>query len=273
MTGVLQTIGVVLLAAAGVLLGRAFSRLKSRAWAAGYLLPLAAVLMIVAARRAPRLTLVFPFSWIMAGRTEFALLGLSATLMLTTPLSRLKGRTLRRLVVLFMCFAVMVYAVVPFVQPLLLRGMFARMRSRTGAGGVCLQSTGYTCGPAAAVTALGLLGFEATEGELAIRSHTSAVAGTPADLLCAAMRAQFGPRGLRCQYRAFNSVDELRTAGVVMAEINLSLTMDHWVVVLDLTADRLVLGDPACGPRTVTRQQFRRMWRRTGIVLTRAARE
>ena len=50
-----------------------------------------------------------------------------------------------------------------------------------------MQSNGYNCGPAAAVTALRRLGLPAEEGELAILAHTSSAAGTSCDTLCTAI--------------------------------------------------------------------------------------
>ena len=269
MTDVLQTLGAVLLAAVAVGLGWAFSRLKSRAWIVGYLLPLAVIVLIVLGRRVPRLTLQWPWSWLMAGRVEFALFGAATAMVLTTPLSRMKSRQLKLLVICFIAVFVTASSVMPFLQPLLLRRRFAALRTRVDARGICLQSTPYTCGPAAAVTALRRLGLDADEGDLAIASHTTTVAGTPADVLCTVLNQRYGPQGLVCEYRGFRSIGELRAAGLVLAEVNLTIYFDHWVAVLAVTDNGILLGDPATGLRTVPPDDFARIWRFTAITMAR----
>jgi hypothetical protein len=57
-----------------------------------------------------------------------------------------------------------VVAIVPFLAPAFNRGYLAGLKTRIDADGVCRQSSEYTCGPAAAVTALRKLGLPAEEG-------------------------------------------------------------------------------------------------------------
>jgi len=265
----IETAAVVLLAAGGFGLGLLCSRLKKPYWLLGYVVPFVLVGLIAAARRVPRLEFVAPFSWLMSGRAEFALLGFLASMLLATPLSRLPRRSTRALVVLFAVCAVVSAAVLPFLSPALIRGRLSRLVTRFDIDGICLQGTTYTCGPAAAVTALRRLGLNADEGEIAILAHTSAFSGTQPDSLCQALRQRYGPDGLECDVRFLKSIDELRDADAAVVLVKYRLMVDHYVAVLAVTDDTITLGDPLNGSRELSHDEFRAMWRRTALVLTR----
>lgn len=265
----IETGGVVLLAMGGFGLGVASSRLRKPYWAVGYVIPLVVVGMISAARRVPQLEFVAPFSWLMSGRTEFVLLGVLTTVLLATPLSRLPQRSQRGFVVLFMVLAVVYVAVLPFLSPALIQGRLSRLNTRLTDDGVCLQGTQYTCGPAAAVSALRRLGIEAGEGELAILAHTSAFSGTQPDSLCQALRQRYADDGLECEYRRFASTAELPRTGATIALIKFGLMVDHYVAVLDVSDDEVTIGDPLSGRRTLSQNEFTAIWRKCGVVLRR----
>ena len=135
------------------------------------------------------------------------------------------------------------------------------------ADGVCFQSTDYTCGPAAAVTALGKLGFAAHEGELAFLSYSNPITGTFPLCLESAIQSHYGGRGLDCRYRRFNSVDELAGADLTIAVIKSSFLWDHCIVVLGVNDKYVILADPVFGKMQMARWKFEKIWRFTGITL------
>ncbi len=265
----LETLGALLLAGLGALLGWWFSRLPKPWWTLGYFLPLALVMLIGSTRGYSALEFVPPMSWLVAGRTEFALGGFIGTMVLTTPLMRLPRRRDRLAVVLFMGLLVALCSVWPFLAPAFNRGYLASLRTKIDPDGVCRQSTEYNCGPAAAVTALRKLGLPAEEGPIAIAAHTSTAIGTPPDMLGEALRELYPTNGLVCEYRHFNSVSELRHGGLTLAVIKFGLLVDHYVAVLAVTDREVVVGDPFLGRATYTHQQFQKKWRFAGIVLKR----
>src|SRR5205809_4445767 len=213
----IETVGVVLLGVVGVALGRWFSRLERPYWTLGYFVPLVLILLIGLAYRVRALEFIPPFSWLMAGRTEFALTALIGTMVLTTPLSRLPQRRDRAAIGVLMVWIVFQVAAWPFLAPAFNHDELEGLKTRIDSDGVCLQNTDYTCGPAAAVTALRRLGLPAGEGELAILSHNSAAMGTPPDVLCRALQQRYRRDGLRCEYRAFRSIPELKKSGLTLA--------------------------------------------------------
>lgn len=69
---------------AGAAAGWWCSKLRRPQWVVGYFVPLLFIAAVALARRIPELEPAPSFSWVMAGRTEFALIALVFTLMLTT---------------------------------------------------------------------------------------------------------------------------------------------------------------------------------------------
>ncbi len=262
-----EAVGVAILGGAGFLLGRWFSRRRAPWWTLGYFLPLALVIAVGLARHFPVLEFVRPFSWLLAGRWEFAWGGLVGTMVLTTPLSRLPLRRDRIVVAVLMVVLVGGTSVWPLLAPAFNHRELAALRTRVDADGVCLQGTGYTCGPAAAVTALRRLGLPAEEGELALLAHTSAASGTQPDVFADILRQRYAAQGLSVEYRPFRDLEELRQAGLTLAVVKFALFIDHYVTVLEVTADSVVIGDPLSGRERLSREEFVRRWRFNGVVL------
>jgi len=265
----LETLGVVLIALSGVFLGRLFSRLGKFYWTLGYFLPLLLIAILVTIRYAGSLVFSPAFFWIGAGRAKYVIYCLAVTIGLTTPLSRLPRRIEKIAICIMMAVVVVWFSVLPFLVPALIKDHLTNLDTNMGLDGICYQSTDYTCAPAAAVTALGRLGLSGEEGELAVLAHTSPVAGTLPACLQSALESRYGRDGLRCHYRYFNSLDELRNAGITLAVIRDAFLSDHCVVVLDVSDDLVTIADPAAGKLTISHERFEQIWRHTGIVLER----
>jgi len=230
----------------------------------GYFVPLALILTYGVAIQYPRLQFVAPVSWMMVGRNKFAVIKIVAAMVLTTPLSRLPGKRIRVLVTGLILVIVSLMSVWPFLAPALNRGYLSRLKTRVDEDGVCRQSNDYNCGPASAVTALRRLGFPAEEGEIAILAHTSTATGTPPDILARALQEHYGKEGLESEYTLFESVDQLKEAGLTLAVIKFSFKLDHYVTVLEINDTEIVIGDPLNGKRTISRKEFEKQWRFEG---------
>ncbi len=264
-----ETAGVVLVAMLGVLLGRFFSGLRKPYWLLGYFLSLALITMLVLVRFNNALYFVRPFCWITSGRIKFVILSLAVTMGLTVLLSRLPRKCEKLLVCIIMVMVVTWFLVMPFLVPALIKEHLSSIKTRFNSEGICFQSTNYTCGPAAAVTALGRLGLSADEGEIAILSHASPVAGTLPACLSSALQRLYGPVGLKSQYRHFDSIEQLRNAGVTLAMVRDSFLLDHCLAVLEVSDQTITVGDPLVGMMLMSHEQFEKIWRFSGIVLER----
>ena len=256
-------------ALAGVALGWWFSRLRSPYWMIGYFIPLTLVFIYALAFRVPTLIFTPPFSWIMMGIKKVAAFGFIATLVLTTPLSRVPQKRNRVMIAALMAFIVFFMAIWPFFAPMVDRGQLSRLGTHVDHDGICLQSTDYTCGPASAVTALRKLGLPAEEGQLAILSCTSNQEGTPLDMLAAALQKEYGKDGLVVKCRVFKNIAELKDAGLTLAVIKYGFMVDHWVAVLEVTDSEVVVGDPLGGLARLSYDEFSKRWRCIGIVMKR----
>jgi hypothetical protein len=265
----IETLGIILVALLGVFLGRLFSGLRKNYWQCGLLLSFILISMMVVARFNNSLLFIPPFSWVTAGRTRFVILAFAVTMGLTTPLSRLPRKCEKFTIGFLMAVVVFWFSVLPFLVPALIKDELRNLKTVVNPNGICLQSTGYTCGPAAAVTALTKLGVTADEGEIAVLSHTSPVAGTLPTCLSSALQKRYGNEGLKCQYRNFNSINQLRNAGITLAVVKDGLINSHCVTVLGVTDDMVTVADPVWGRTLMSHKEFEKVWRFSGIVLKR----
>lgn len=259
-----QTAGVILLAVSGVLIGLRFGRVRSRAWMVAYIVPVLILAVIGTAHWVPQAESSWPFKWIMAGRTESAAMAFVCTTLLTTPLSRLPQRRNRRAVVLFMTLFTIYFSVLPFLMPAIEYNRLSGLETRFDGSDICLQSTSYNCGPAAAVTVLRRIGVAAEEGELALRAHTTRFTGTPMDSLCNAIRSVYA---VPCRIVYCRNVSELQGKGPFVAVVKFNLFVDHFVAVLSVSETEVTIGDPLSGLRTCTPDEFDKEWRRCAIVV------
>jgi hypothetical protein len=266
-----ETIGVILVAFLGVFLGRLFSRFRSPYWILGYLLPAGLIAMLGLVRFDSALYFIKPFVWFATGRAKFVTLSLAVSMGLTVPLSRLPRRWEQLSVCMIMAGFVTWFSVLPFLVPALVKDRLANLKTRYDSNGICRQTTDYTCGPAAAVTALGRLGLPADEGEIAVLSYSSPVTGTLPTCLTSALQKRYGAEGLRCRYRHFDSIKQLRDAGLTLAVVKEAFMLDHCIAILNVSDDAVTVADPVTGARLIPYRQFEKIWRFAGIVLERDA--
>lgn len=267
MQPILEIVGVALLSAFGAWLGWKFSRLEKPYWFLGYLLPFLLLVVYGLSRYLPALSFVPPISWMMMGRTQFAIIGFVTAMILTTPLSRLPRRRDRRVVTIMMVLIVLCQSIWPFVAPMVNRSALTRLKTRLDADGICLQSTDYNCGPAAAVTGLRRLGINAEEGEIALLARCNSGTGTQPDILARALRKRYADQDLKAEYRYFRDLSDLKMAGLTLVIVKFTFLVDHYLVVLEMNDDEIIVGDPLSGKRKMSLAEFKKIWRKTGVVL------
>jgi hypothetical protein len=264
-----ETAGVALVAVLGIFLGRVFSGFQRPYWTFGYFLPCLAIALLILARFNDALYFVRPFCWVTTGRARFVILSFAVSTGLTVPLSRLPRKCEKILVCILMVVVVTWFCVLPFLVPALMRNRLSNLKTTVCSNGVCLQTTDYTCGPAAAVTALRQLGLPAEEGEIAVLSYSSPITGTLPTLLCSALRNRYGTAGLKCRYRRFDSIDQLKNEGITLVVVRRAFLLNHCLAVLDVSENIITVADPVTGTKLMSREQFEKIWRFSGIVLKR----
>jgi len=265
----LETIGVILVAVSGGIVGWLFSTSRKSRWIWGYLLPLLLIAILALARCGNALCFIPPFSWIAAGRVKFVVLSVAVTMGLMAPMSRLPYKCEKILLSVLMVAVVVWFSILPFLVPALIKDNLANLETVIGSDGVCFQTKNYTCGPAAAVTALRQLGLPAQEGEIAVLSHTSPVTGTLPQCLYSALKNRYSADGLECQYRSFDSIKQLKQAGLTLVVVKDAFLRDHCVAVLAVTDTMVLMADPVTGRNVMPPEKFEKIWRFSGIVLKR----
>lgn len=265
----LETICVLVLAYVGILCGMTFWRLSRPFRLFGYLLPLLAIIGLIILRVISVPAFAEPLYWLTTGRSKFLILTFTVTMGLTAPLPRLPHRWERLATCIITAVFIIIFSFPAFLAPALVRHDLANLETRVNSEGICFQSKSYTCAPAAAVTALRKLGLTAHEGEIAILSHTSPITGTLPWSLYTAIRKRYSNDGLNCQYRRFDSINQLQDADVTLVAVRDTLLSDHCVAVLEVSEDTVTIADPAFGKTSIPRADFERIWRSSGITLKR----
>jgi predicted double-glycine peptidase len=264
-----QLLAVIPLAAIGVWLGRTCG--NSARWAWSFLLPLIAVVLVILGRRSAQLCFMPPVSWAVDARIEPLMMAVAVPCLLGTLIARLPRQNLFRRcsIIAFMVLMVVYYAVLPPLCPLLVRGALAAGQTQIDDHGVCRQTHAYTCGPASAVTCLHALGVDAAEGPLAIDAGCGPLVGTSPTVLAAVLGKEFGPAGIQTDCRYLGSLNELSTPAIV--EIFLPNLVGHYVAVLEIGSDQVVVGDPLAGVQRMSRAEFLAEWKHTAILVSRNA--
>jgi predicted double-glycine peptidase len=264
-----ESLAVLMFAAGGLFTGAWFSRLPKPWWLLGYFLPLTLVVLLDIANRNPAVTFWPLLYRLMLGHNRFAAHAFIATVMLTTPMSKLPKRRDRVAMTVLMTSFVLGMSFWPVLAPAFNQKQLAAIITNIDSDGVCHQSTDYTCGPAAAVTALHKIGLPADEGELAILAHSTAASGTPPDVLAETLQNCYAKEGLVCEYRVFKNVAELKDRCPVLAIVKFNLILDHYVTVLNVNDRAVTVGDPLQGLETLSIADFQDKWRFVGVVVRR----
>ena len=264
----LETIIAITGAVVGALIGLAASKHR-RIWWLGYAVPLAYILALGAAARWPQ-TAAFPFmAWSVLGRIRYLAAGFAIGLLFCSLIPKLAVKRQRVVVGALTVLAIFQYSVWPCLASVLNRDFLRALTTRFDGNGVCLQNTDYTCGPAAAVTALRSFGIEAGEGDLALRARTSSATGTPPDMLAEAINEACATNGIRASMSHWKDLDALRQPGVHLVIVKYSLMLDHWVTIREVAEDHILVADPLTGHSRESREDFLNRWRGYGVTLNR----
>lgn len=186
-------------------------------------------------------------------------------------LDRVPTRSRRIVAGIFSVLVLLVAAYVPAAAALWVRADLASSVTTFTPNGVCLQNTDYTCGPAAAVTALDQLGIDADESDIAMAVRTSPWTGTRIGDLGHYLNTAYRAQGLSCRIRKLDSLDQLAGIGPAPTLVSLkeSPILEHCVAVLEVSEHGVTLADPWIGIRTMSPVQFRRQWTGRALILSR----
>jgi hypothetical protein len=238
----------------------------SRRWPFAFLLPLAAITLIILGHRSTALSFVPPISWAIHPHVAPLLMAAAIPLMLTTLIVRMPVKRTRIAVTTLMAIMLVYYVLFPLVLPLAARPSLAAVQTKFDGKQTCMQTHTYTCGPASAVTCLRALHIDATESALAIAAESAPALGTDPILLAHAINRLAGPHHLHCDYRLIQSLDRLTTPAI--ANLFNPHYGGHYVAVLQVTPDYVVVGDPLNGTAKWSHEDFLGEWTGAAHVFT-----
>ena len=265
----IETFGVLCVCGLAILLGLRSKHLGRTIWLSVYIISLLLVLIV----NIPMGTFGIEPSrflrFLTAGRREFIILSFAVVLMFSVLIPNLKRKPAKVFLGFLIAVSIIYFAITPFLTPFFIREKLASLQTQFE-GQVCLQSTSFTSGPAAAVTALKQIGINAQEGIIAIDSYTTPLWGTDEDLLASAIKNLYGRAGVSCKVRFFNSVSELAENCPVIAVVRYSFLVDQYVTVLDVRGKFLIIADSLQGIVRMSFDEFEKIWRFRGIVVSKA---
>ncbi|MDQ7780009.1 MAG: cysteine peptidase family C39 domain-containing protein [Planctomycetota bacterium] len=132
------------------------------------------------------------------------------------------------------------------------------------------QSSGYSCGPAAAGAILLFLhGIKVSEREFGIVAGTSSCGGTSLFAAAKALRRFAGPLGYRVRVLKPTWEELKKLKPPCMVTEKLTGLVDHWVVIKEFRDGKLVILNPLDGLMEPTEDEFRSIWRGDAVVLER----
>jgi hypothetical protein len=154
-------------------------------------------------------------------------------------------------------FVLMVFAVVPYIKPVMRPIPDDQLQDRWQ-GEVCLQSTGSTCGPASVCTVLRRLGGDPSE-RAAARAAFSYAGGTEAWYLARYVRSKgFVPR-FYFRETFSPSVGLPAVVGVRLGGVG------HFIAVLAVSGDQVTFADPLQGEERLPLSKFLHHYEFTGF--------
>ncbi len=255
----LQLAAFPLLALAGILTGLRLA--KSRWWLLAVALPLALFALVILGHRSPALRFAAVVAWAVDADINPLLMTAAIGIVFATLLPKLPRKSTRGFVIAVMAVMLLYYGLLPPLLPLAVRPSLAATPTRIDRNGICLQRHAYSCGPAAAVTCLRRLGLPADEGALAVAARCAPVVGTDGHVLAAAVTRDYP--SVACQYRYVSSLDDLRLPAV--ADMEIPWIGGHYVAVLEVQADVVMVGDPLSGLGQIPRAEFLAQWKHGAI--------
>jgi len=262
-----ETAAAACVVALSLYLGRRLS-LRSRrtaVCACGFSLGL--VVFLLAGRFCPSLTNCAPLFALAVGRMKFLVFAVAIPLGLSAPLPHLPRRSERFITCIALGVLIFVFALFPFLGPAAFAGALRDLPDTRDAYGICLQNTPYTCGPAAAVTALNRLGVPAAEGTMAMQARTCPFMGTTTYDLCRAIDIASAKSGLKAAFCRLDSLDQLSADNGALLLLKEGFLLTHCVALLDISDRMVTFADPAEGMISLPKDVFARLWTGQAIII------
>jgi hypothetical protein len=154
----------------------------------------------------------------------------------------------------------MLLITIPFIKPVIRPVSRNSEFSNRWKDGVCLQSTGSTCGPSALATIFNYYGISKSEEEIA-RASFSSSSGTENWYLIRYAEKN----GLETEVLYKNRLEDVPVPSIIGTYINGGI--GHFITVLGKEGDRFVVGDSLKGRLMLTEKEFNEHYTFSNFVL------
>lgn len=154
----------------------------------------------------------------------------------------------------------MLLIIVPFIKPIIRPVSRNSQFQDRWKDGVCLQSTGSTCGPAALATIFNYYGISKSEEEIA-RAAFSSSSGTENWYLIRYAEKN----GLETEVSYKNSLNDVPVPSIIGTYINGRI--GHFITILGKEGDHFVVGDSLKGRLLLTEKEFNKYYTFSNFVL------
>ena len=259
---------VISVAAAGIILGICLNR-TYRTAITGAFAAVGLIALLLTAHLLHLWTFYGGLDWIAASRSKYILIGFAVCLGLVSPLKYLHSTWKQASTIVVLAILILLFVGIPFIGPAVNHHEIQSLPTQFDRRGLCLQSRPYTCGPAAAVTALRQLGLTASEARIAEAAGTTPLLGTCSWDLYQALNHLYPQEDLQCRYGRFENIDQLPDDSPTLAVMREGFMLDHCVTILKITRTDVLFADPSSGLCSMSKPAFEAAWRHTGIVLSR----
>lgn len=257
---------ILILTAAAFVLGKYVASSRRRAEGC-CLLSIAAVFSIGLLHLLHLCTLFSGLDFIALSRIKFMILAPAVTFGMAASLGTLGNPWKRGGILAALIGFLYLFIGLPFLVPAAIQDQTRTLPLLMDERGFCIQSRAYTCGPAAAVSALRRLGVDSREGHIALDSRTAPVLGTSMWDLYRAVEDICEQENLDCSYRRMADLDQIPPGAVCLTSVRSGFLISHCVTILKIDETTVTFVDPAVGLRCISRPHFEDLWYHTAIIL------
>jgi len=256
----LQVGSIILLFCAATILAVQIGRLSGKKWTLGFFCGLTILLSINMPKFIPQLINNRLYQTLFSD-------GIAGIIAIIPCLPKLSRANTRYLVVGFLIISLMRSSLMPAACSFFNKNELAGLPPQVDGDGVYLQTTGYTCGPAALATVLNAYGIKDSEGGIALATGCNSYSGTRSLDLVNYINSRYG-YALSARYLYVDEIESLiKMNGIFIAEVRASAFTDHFVAIMNVTEDTLTVADPAYGKFETKIDGFAREWRHKIIVV------
>jgi hypothetical protein len=265
----LQILFILVVFCASTFLALRVGAFSGRKWTVGFLFGGIVLAVLNIPRFVPGAINSFFYRIVLGENTDAILFGVAGIISVIPCLHKLQEQRTKCLIVVFLCVSLLRSSLLPAACFQLNQNELTNLSGRVDSDGVHIQTTGYTCGPAAMATLLGAYGINDSERNIALRTRCNSYSGTRSVDLVNYINGEYGYK-LKAEYRSVDDVDSLKDVeGFLIAEVRATAFTDHFVAVMEIEDNSVTIADPSVGRFRTTTETFSKEWRNKVIVVSR----